>query len=244
MLADAKEEARDLMREAKDAAVGSLRHAKDSAINTVSETVHEIGTQARRAGGATAHFVGDNAVPLSLIGVGVAWLTWSLRQNRSSERMYSEPPGYALGEELDREWEEGLEREDYRDRHRGEPSKEVSEAGSSIRERIRPRVEEMQKRVDEVGQRARDFGRDARERLHKAEVGARDFALDNPIAIGAVAVAAGVGVGLLLPSTARENELMGEARTRMMNDGRRAAQRVAQTAKETVDEVKAVIKET
>jgi ElaB/YqjD/DUF883 family membrane-anchored ribosome-binding protein len=244
VIADAKDEARDLMREAKDAAVDSLRdakntaveslrHAKDSAVHTVSDTVHEIGTQARRAGGATAHFASENAVPLGLIGLGVAWLTWSLRQNRSSSPRHAAGPRYSFEDELDREWEENADR--------AMSAQETPERAHGIRERIRPVVQDQQRRMNEVGQRARDLSRRARERLHGAEIEARDFALDNPVAIGAVAVAAGIGVGLLLPGTAPENELMGEAGARMMNDARRTARRVARTAKDTVNEVKGVI---
>jgi len=232
VLKDAKEEARDLMREAKESAVESFRNAKDSAIHGVSDTVHELGTRARRAGGATAHFVGENAVPLGLIGVGVAWLTWSLRQSRPPSRR-AEGPGYSFENELDRAWEEKIDRD--------MSARQSFEEPHGIRERMRPRVEDLQQRMDEVGQRARDLGRNASARLRGAERDARDFALDNPLAIGAVAVAAGIGVGLLLPGTTRENELMGETRTRMMNDARRTAQRVARTAKDTVQEVKGVI---
>jgi len=255
VISDAKEEARDLMREAKEAAVGSLREAKDSAVGSlrdvkdsavesfrsakdtafhaVSDTAQQIGTQAKRAGGATAQFVGENAIPLSLISVGVAWLTLSLRQNRSS-RGYGDSR-YSFDAELDREWEQNL------DRDLGSASS--SQGSRGLRDRIRPRVEDLQHRMDEVGQKARDMGRDARDRLVGVEHDARDFALDNPLAIGAVAIAAGVGVGLLLPGTSRENQLMGETRARLMNDARRTAGRVAQTAKDTVNEVKTAIKE-
>jgi len=255
VISDAKEEARDLMREAKEAAVGSLRDvkdsavgslreakdsavesfrsAKDTAIHAVSDTAHEIGTQAKRAGGATAQFVAENAVPLSLIGAGIAWLTWSLRRDRSS-RGYPDSR-YSFEAEQDREWEQSLNRD--------LGSGSSSQDSRGLRDRLRPRVEDLQHRMDEVGQKARDMSRDARDRLLGVEHDARDFALDNPLAIGAVAIAAGVGVGLLLPGTSRENQLMGETRARLMDDARRTAGRVAQTAKDTVNEVKTAITE-
>jgi hypothetical protein len=70
----------------------------------------------------------------------------------------------------------------------------------------------------------------------------------NPLAVGAVALAAGIGVGLLVPTTTREDELFGERRDELVDrmkdkaqqvgqvaaqSARRAAEAARQTAKET-----------
>jgi hypothetical protein len=55
----------------------------------------------------------------------------------------------------------------------------------------------------------------------------------NPLALGAVAVAAGAILGLMLPSTQTENRLMGESRDRLMDQAR-------STAKETMEKVQNV----
>jgi hypothetical protein len=54
---------------------------------------------------------------------------------------------------------------------------------------------------------------------------------DNPIAVGAAAMVLGAAVGLALPETERENELMGETRDNALEQ----AQHLAQT---TVEKVK------
>jgi len=54
---------------------------------------------------------------------------------------------------------------------------------------------------------------------------------DNPIAVGAAAVVLGAAIGLALPETERENELMGETRDNALDQ----AQQLAQT---TVEKVK------
>lgn len=60
---------------------------------------------------------------------------------------------------------------------------------------------------------------------------------ENPLAVGAVALALGAVVGLAIPTTSYENELMGEAREKLVSKAQNAAQ-------ETVEKVKNVAGET
>ena len=124
VLTDAKQEGATMVREAKDAAVGSLRDARDNAVETVGDTLHDLGDRARQAGqitadyardyahragdyareaggyarrvgGATGGFVAANAVPLSLIGIGVGLLALSVRRNASSQQQFVDDYDYA-----------------------------------------------------------------------------------------------------------------------------------------------------
>ncbi|MDP9037429.1 MAG: DUF3618 domain-containing protein [Myxococcota bacterium] len=74
---------------------------------------------------------------------------------------------------------------------------------------------------------ARDAGQGALRFEHRVEEGLRE----NPLAFGAALLAAGATVGLMLPHTRREDELMGEARDRLIG----SAQHLAH---ETVDELR------
>jgi ElaB/YqjD/DUF883 family membrane-anchored ribosome-binding protein len=54
----------------------------------------------------------------------------------------------------------------------------------------------------------------------------------NPLAVGAVAAAVGVAVGLALPETERENRLMGDARDTLVEKAQGAAQGAVEKAKQ------------
>jgi len=292
---DAKLEAQEFVREAKDAAVDSLRSAKDSAVESVAGVVHEIGDGARRAGSVTTRFVSANAIPLGLIGVGVAWLTMSMRRQRALEYDYTygefgaRDYGYRRQYRADYDYEaypdvlydeptssthlgetgpaqsrtrppmrrarqrvadasgravEGIGEVRNQARERiGNAAHRVAEAGSELQTRAR-------ERMSDLGHRAGELSHDARDQLHRAQVGARDFAQENPLAIGAVAIAAGIGVGMMLPATRRENELLGPTRSRLMDEGsrligeaRETAERVGRTARSTAQEVKSSLTE-
>ena len=62
--------------------------------------------------------------------------------------------------------------------------------------------------------------------------------------IGAAALMAGFGVGLLLPKTQRENEWMGPARDRLVGEARETVQEVGRAVKDTARDLTQTLKET
>lgn len=95
----------------------------------------------------------------------------------------------------------------------------------------------------DLGARASDLSHQAYSQLQRAGTRTREFTDENPIAVGALAIAAGVGVGLLLPSTRRENALVGETRDRLVHDAQRAASRLGESVQRTASELKGAISE-
>lgn len=67
---------------------------------------------------------------------------------------------------------------------------------------------------------AKDFGK---RKAQDARVGFEHMLDDNPIALGALGVAAGAMLGAMLPSTESEDRWMGEMRDRVAEDLRRGA---------------------
>jgi ElaB/YqjD/DUF883 family membrane-anchored ribosome-binding protein len=116
-------------------------------------------------------------------------------------------------------------------------------------EATKERSEHMRDRVGEkfsdLGERGREYSHEARMRLERASRSTVEFAHENPLAVSALAVAAGVGFGLLLPSSRAEDRLLGPARGRLMGEARElmgeakdTAQHAMQAARETASEVK------
>lgn len=317
VLADAKEEGATMVRDVKDSAVGSLRSARDNAVEAVSETVHDLGERAREAGAitadyarqageyardagsATASFVAANAIPLSLIGLGVGWLALSMR-SRTQTRYIDERYEDEYEVDYDDYYFEGDEPQPGRrgrtrrltDSVRGRAAgarDRVGEAAHGARDRAEHLVEGARERAQSIAQSARDvagnvaegarelagtarervgaaaerastsldvartrvseqashLSHEARERVYRAQLRTRELADENPLALGAIAIATGVGVGLLLPATQPENRLMGETRDRLLGDARglidearRAGDIVGQKARDAVQDVR------
>lgn len=70
----------------------------------------------------------------------------------------------------------------------------------------------------------------AQYQMGRAKQGFQNTLETNPLAVSAVAVAAGAAIGLMLPITQKEDELMGEARDRLFNQAQ-------DMAKETLKKV-------
>jgi hypothetical protein len=70
---------------------------------------------------------------------------------------------------------------------------------------------------------------------------------ENPLAVGAVALAIGTAIGFSLPQTQRENELLGEARDSLIDRAQEAAQdtleKVQQVAGDVMDQAQTTVQE-
>jgi ElaB/YqjD/DUF883 family membrane-anchored ribosome-binding protein len=102
-------------------------------------------------------------------------------------------------------------------------------------------AERAQKRMSELGSEAKErmeqLGSRAREQTHRVGARLERMIDENPLAITAGAVVLGLAVGLLLPGTRREDELMGSARDQLVERAEETAGRVKEVAGEAAREV-------
>lgn len=87
--------------------------------------------------------------------------------------------------------------------------------------------------VGTVGLKANQFGTAAKSQSQYAASSVDSFVHENPLAAGAIALVVGAAVGLALPSTSKENELIGPHRDRL-------ADQAGAKASEMVDKVQHV----
>jgi uncharacterized protein YjbJ (UPF0337 family) len=256
----AKQKVREKAVEAKDAAVGKLRGVKDAAAESVGSAAHEAKERVQRAGTATVTFARDNPMPLALIGVGLGWLVASNMKRRAErERLYepreyygprdygarqyfgSSPyPGPGDWPETAERFPSGFAAPEEAVRAGGERDElggKVRRAAGSARERVSHAAHRVEQRVEHAGARGRELADRARAGVGRARSNAVDLAYDNPLAVGAAALFAGIGVGLLLPPSRRENEMIGETRDRIVGGAREAVEEVGRAVKETARDV-------
>ena len=70
--------------------------------------------------------------------------------------------------------------------------------------------------------------------LHSVQGGLSNAIQDNPLAVGATALAVGAAVGLIIPTSEKENELFGEARDQLVENAKTYA---TELASETIQSV-------
>jgi ElaB/YqjD/DUF883 family membrane-anchored ribosome-binding protein len=109
----------------------------------------------------------------------------------------------------------------------------VAETAHTVQERTGEMISNVQNTTRE---QAAYLANQARTQARYAKSEMQHLLETNPLALGVVAVAAGAIIGLMLPRTQTENQLMGETRDRLMDQAKT-------TAKETVKKVQHVAEE-
>ena len=106
----------------------------------------------------------------------------------------------------------------------------VQQAGQSARHRLQETAGTAQARMSEMGQRSRMQAERAKERFSQVYD-------EQPFVVGAVGLAIGAALGALIPSTRRENEVMGGVRDDLVNRAKETAREQADTLKQTAQRV-------
>lgn len=214
----------NLMDQAKeavrDATIGKVEKVMGQVGETFSAVTEPAREMAGRAGNAIKEVgttVGDqiwkNPIPIALIGLGVGMLVMKNYRgqsygNGSTQRKFPQgrSSSYSLGDV-------GQPRQTTQQQSTGASTlNQVKETASDLANRSTQTLNELGTKAKNSASR---FG---------------EIMRDNPLAAGAVAIAAGTAVGLLIPSTQFESEYIGET-------GERLVDRVEDAARDALGKV-------
>jgi ElaB/YqjD/DUF883 family membrane-anchored ribosome-binding protein len=197
-----------------------------------------------------AQTVRDNPIPAALTGAGMIGLAWLIAGSRSQDAGTGSGqqslPGASYGEPYRQEYPYGSPTGyDYGDSESGDSGSEQGRVGRSA-EQARQRAGEMsgqaRERMSQAGDQTREqAGRaqaQAQEQAQRAQSGFERALQENPLAVGIAAIGIGAAVGLAIPSTAKENELMGETRDQLANRAQRQVQEASQRAQRVAQEAR------
>jgi len=95
----------------------------------------------------------------------------------------------------------------------------------------------------QVTERASGLRRQAKTGVRRARVGFWQTLEENPLMVGAATLALGVIAGLALPSTDREDELLGETRDRLFDEVKEAGHQALDKSKHVAEAVADKVKE-
>ena len=90
----------------------------------------------------------------------------------------------------------------------------------------------VRRQASELGRQASELGDQARRGIREARTGFWDSLEEQPLVIGAATLAAGLLVGLLLPSTPQEDELMGKTRDSLLDEVKGLGQEALESGKQ------------
>jgi ElaB/YqjD/DUF883 family membrane-anchored ribosome-binding protein len=120
----------------------------------------------------------------------------------------------------------------------------VSDKASGLAQTVGTRASDI---AHTVGDKATELGSQAKDTAQSAVRATGTYITDNPLAAGAIAVLLGVGVGLLVPATEKENQLLGETRDRLKDQAaeqlHQVADKVTNVAQTAFDSAKQSVKD-
>ena len=228
-----KEQLKQRVRREYEDAKQTVRGATVRKVENMVKRASDIVDQSRRN---VVDVIKANPIPATMIGVGVCWMLWSARgQNgRTSQRLGADDR-MGLGNTG------------------GSLDQRITDTANSFATRAKDAVTGA---VGQVQTKAGEIAGTAKETLNDATARARETATqladqaqqqaqrlkqgietslqERPLAIGAVALALGVAVGLALPQTRKENELLGETRNSLLDQAQATVdQAIDQVGKST-----------
>jgi ElaB/YqjD/DUF883 family membrane-anchored ribosome-binding protein len=190
--------------------------------------------KAQEAGSGIVDTIRANPLPAALTGIGLGWLLVNARRQspaqgsyRAGAYPYDYPPSYDERGSSGPSPGQAVERA--RDRA-GETATQVQDKAGQV-------AGQAQDKVGQVASQAQDrvnrLGNQARYQAQRASGGFQRMLQENPLAVGALGIGVGAAVGLAIPETTKEHEVMGEARDTFVEK----AQEKAQDAQERVQQV-------
>jgi hypothetical protein len=211
-------QAKDSVREAT---VGKVKQMAESARDSL-RTRGYGSDYGSRDGGTVMERIAANPIPTALAVASVAWIAFS---GNGRKRRGTSPAIYGSTRNGEAFVRETVISDEVGDDNWSDDQSWRSGPGS-------------------VAGEVKDRVRGATTRMRNATTGTRDglqrVASNNTLAAGAIAAAVGLTIGLALPETDRENELMGEARDTVVNRARDAARGAAERVQDAAKRVQDV----
>jgi ElaB/YqjD/DUF883 family membrane-anchored ribosome-binding protein len=209
------------VRDSMDQRLDELR-SRFSPRSIANRTITNVKEVSNNMYQATIDIVKEHPIPVAIAGAGAAMLIGSvIMDRRRAHNGHHSRIGDAAGSMRESDYTGGVA--------------SAFERGKQTSSRA---VHTIAERSREVAERAAELGRDtlqqAKHRLKDAEETIEHTFDRHPLLIGAGAFAAGMALGAVLPSTRKEDRLMGKYRDALIDS---ASERASSAAQATMDEI-------
>jgi ElaB/YqjD/DUF883 family membrane-anchored ribosome-binding protein len=217
------------------------RETAGQVASNAGELVSSAGETARGAGSSVWQTIQDNPLAAAVTAAGLVWLLGSRRDESAIDRGYPAYSGYPLYES--RGWSQSGSTVSQRQDVAGQVGETVGQAREQVSETVGQAREQASEVVDQARSRVADAGSEVRYQARRAQSQLDRLLDESPLAVGAVALGLGLAAGLATPGTRQEDELLGQARDRLMDraqgviqDTQQRVQQVAQQAQKAASD--------
>jgi ribosome recycling factor len=218
-------------------AVSSAGDLASTAVDTAVGAASSAGGKARDLSGTLKEAVVQNPMPAALMGVGLSWMLY----NRSSSRRPAyETMNAGVSQSRSPYWQ---------------PSPVVGQADQGglsgavgqVKDKAGSAVGQVQQTagqvVDQIQEGAGHLAGGAQDQAQSATGRLRRMAHDSPLVAAALAATAGATVGLLLPDTQREDQLLGRPRDQVMQQFRGVTEQTMEKVQKVAEDTESAVKQ-
>ena len=224
----------------------SPENLKEQAKDRVKEAT--VG-KAQEAGSGIVDTIRQNPLPAALTGIGLGWLFVNARKQGSSRPPYRDTvyrdAAYVEGYPPTNEYAPAAP--GYPSRYEGESGSSTGQALGNARDKVGETATQAQDKAGELASRTQDrvssLGEQARYQAQRASGGFQRVLRENPLAVGTLAVGVGAAVGLAIPETSKEHEVMGEARDNLVDKAQEKVQETQQKAQRVAEEAQSAVQQ-
>ncbi|HVE56886.1 MAG TPA: DUF3618 domain-containing protein [Pyrinomonadaceae bacterium] len=242
-----KEQVSEHINQALETAKETVYDATIGNLGKAGKFMQNVGKELSKT--EAGKFARKNPFPLVLIGLGVGLLAYEFsgKKRRPAHRYYDEHEGRRdnRGSGLTSSVSDTLKSATGKigDTASGAYESVSNVAGnalSTVGDKASSAYEGVTSAATNAYSSVTDYAGNAYEKVGEYSVQAREqydyYIEENPLAVGAVALAIGAAVGLAIPSTRYEGELLGEYRQQLLDKAQTAAGDLVDKAKEVASE--------
>jgi len=224
----ARDAAKDVAKYAIDEAKLAVRELADQATTAVRRSTIErvehmaLNTRdsAQSASTDIRSLIQHNPIPAALAGIGLAWL-WMKRSSAA-------PIGYGRSDYGYASYNAGSST--------GGPMAGMTDTAQQLASDAQQKATQVVDQTQQIASSIAGRAENTAGQMQDTTMSIAEGISANPIALGALGLALGAAAALILPETEQEDQLLGEARNRVMG-------RVQNAAGETVEKVQRVAAE-
>jgi len=240
----------ELKSDIRDATIGKVENMAQQTADMVSDAQRSLMQSIR-----------ENPIPVVMVGLGLGWmiLNASTRKRRmGADSQYDDSQRRGARSMYDEHQGEGWSSMYYDDRQGSDYDRQESGAMDRVRNKASDVVDtvkqktshladETQRKASEVSERAEEMASRVADQTRMQTRRVERAFQDNPLVIGAAALALGLAAGLAIPSTETEDELVGETRDELVDKVRDVAEdtkaKVQQVAERVMDQAETTAKD-
>jgi hypothetical protein len=224
-------------------------------VGRVEKMMYDVKETTRGASSSLLETIKENPIPAALVGIGVAWLLMSKSNFYGPSRPRQYQPEYSFYPQNENQMNARAQAfaGDVQAKA-NQMAESINNTAESVKGKAKQTAESINNTTESVKGKAIEVADQAHVRLEEwgsqaHDVVSRSQSLleENPLIVGAFALALGAAIGLALPETRRENELMGEARDKLVRQANTAAQdtmhKVERVAKEALHATQDAVKQ-